>query len=132
LEKERLYEGNEMKGKKRQTDIDGLGDMRRQAEAYFSSCDEDDSERPYTMAGVALARGFGSLEDMYELGKNKRAETSEVVSWAILRVIEYAETRLYDREGVNDAKFLLANYYGKTEDDKSYSILLGEIEGYCE
>lgn len=64
---------------------------------------------PPTITGLALALGFTNRQSL--LNYQNKAEFEEVVTRAKLRVEHYAETRLYDKEGLNGAKFNLANNF---------------------
>jgi hypothetical protein len=63
---------------------------------------------PYTMTGLAIALGFTSRQALWNYeGKEGFVD---VVARARARVIEYAEGRLYDKDGSNGAKFALGNF----------------------
>lgn len=64
---------------------------------------------PPTTTGLARACGFKSLDEMFNY--RSRTGTQQIVSDAIMRIQEYAEGRLYDRDGVNGAKFVLQNRF---------------------
>ena len=70
--------------------------------------------RPCTLAGLALALGFDSRAAMTRCSEDKAY--AGVIARAVTRVEEYAETRLYDREGLTGAKFVLSSAFaGWTE-----------------
>ena len=65
--------------------------------------------KPPTVTGLALALGFASRQAL--LNYQNREEFNDTVTRAKLRIEEYAETRLFDRDGVNGAKFSLINNF---------------------
>lgn len=67
--------------------------------------------KPPTVTGLALALGFASRQSLMEYqGKNEFADT---ITRAKSKIEEYAEGRLFDRDGVNGAKFsLINNFHG--------------------
>lgn len=66
-------------------------------------------ERPLTITGLALALGFTTRQSLlnYE-GDPKFLDT---IKRAKTRIEQYAEERLFDKEGVNGAKFNLSNNF---------------------
>lgn len=88
--------------------------------------------RPPTVSGLACALGFLSRKDFLEY-KGKHAE---VVAQARLMLEGYAEERLYDKDGLQGAKFTLTNNFqgwaDKTREDydiQIYEKLDGILEG---
>ena len=67
--------------------------------------------KPPTVTGLALALGFASRQSLMEYqGKKEFADT---IIRAKSRIEAYAEGRLFDRDGVNGAKFsLINNFHG--------------------
>jgi hypothetical protein len=65
--------------------------------------------KPPTITGLALALGFTSRLALLNYGE--RNEFFNTVRLAKARVEAYAESRLFDRDGVNGAKFSLANNF---------------------
>ena len=63
--------------------------------------------KPPTITGLALALGFNSR--MTLINYADRPEFMDTITRAKARVEEYAESRLYDKDGANGAKFSLAN-----------------------
>ena len=63
---------------------------------------------PFTMTGLAIALGFTSRQALWNY--EGKSEFFDVIARARARVIEYAEGRLYDKEGSNGAKFALGNF----------------------
>ena len=64
---------------------------------------------PPTVTGLALALGFASRQAL--LNYQHRPEYERVVTIAKSRVEEYAESRLFDKDGANGAKFSLTNNF---------------------
>ena len=65
---------------------------------------------PPTVTGLALALGFKTRQSLL----NYQARTdkfNDIITVAKSRCEEYAESRLYDRDGVNGAKFSLMNNF---------------------
>lgn len=61
--------------------------------------------RPPTITGLAYALGFSSRSGL--LNYQGKKPFSDIISRAKLRVEQYAEERLYDREGLHGAEFNL-------------------------
>lgn len=64
---------------------------------------------PPTVTGLALALGFKSRQAL--LNYQAKAEFQDTILTAKLKVENYAETRLFDREGVRGAEFTLSNNF---------------------
>ena len=103
-------------------------EMQEKIDAYFEECKgrvltDDDGNvvtnkfgepvvvgaRPLTITGLALALGFNSRQAL--LNYEGKPEFNDTVKRAKAVVERYAEERLYDRDGVNGAKFALANNF---------------------
>ena len=73
------------------------------------------------MTGLALALGFTSRQAL--LNYQAKPKFVDTIMRAKSRCEEYAESRLYDRDGANGAKFSLTNNFkgwsDKPEQDKS-------------
>lgn len=103
-------------------------EMQKVIDAYFAECEgvyvrdkegniETDKygdpittkQRPLTITGLALALGFTTRQSLlnYE-GDPKFLDT---IKRAKTRIEQYAEERLFDKEGVNGAKFNLSNNF---------------------
>lgn len=65
--------------------------------------------RPLTITGLALALGFNSRQAL--LNYQGRKEFNDTITRAKAIVEEYAESRLFDKDGANGAKFSLANNF---------------------
>lgn len=66
-------------------------------------------ERPLTITGLALALGFNGRQAL--LNYEGKPEFMDTVKRAKSKIEQYAEERLYDRDGVNGAKFNLSNNF---------------------
>ena len=65
--------------------------------------------RPLTITGLALALGFTSRQALLNYqGKKAFVDT---ITRAKTRIEQYAEERLFDKDGANGAKFSLANNF---------------------
>lgn len=106
--------------------------MERAIDAYFENCKGhpyigDDGEpvrdkygvpiildaHPPTVTGLALALGFTGRQALIDY--QARPEFADTVTRAKARCEEYAEARLYDKDGANGAKFSLGCNFGWRE-----------------
>lgn len=67
-------------------------------------------EKPPTVTGLALALGFTNRLSL--LNYQGKAEFVNTITRAKARVEQYTEERLFDRDGVNGARFSLTNNFG--------------------
>ncbi len=68
------------------------------------------NSKPLTITGLALALGFKSRQAL--LNYQARSEDfNDTILEAKAKIERYAEERLYDRDGVNGAKFNLSNNF---------------------
>ena len=65
--------------------------------------------KPLTITGLALALGFNSRQSL--LNYQAKKEFMDTITRAKAMVEQYAETRLFDKDGANGAKFSLANNF---------------------
>jgi hypothetical protein len=65
--------------------------------------------KPPTITGLALALGFNSRQAL--LNYQGRKEFNDTILRAKAKVEQYAEERLFDKDGANGAKFSLANNF---------------------
>ena len=65
--------------------------------------------KPLTITGLALALGFNSRQAL--LNYQGRKEFNDTITRAKTRIEQYAEERLFDKDGANGAKFTLANNF---------------------
>lgn len=77
---------------------------------------------PPTVTGLALWLGFKTRQSLLDYQARSEA-FNDIITIAKSRCEEYAESRLYDRDGVNGAKFSLTNNFkgwsDKPSDDNS-------------
>lgn len=66
-------------------------------------------ERPLTITGLALALGFSGRQAL--LNYEGKPEFMDTIKRAKSKVEQYAEERLFDKDGVNGAKFNLSNNF---------------------
>lgn len=102
--------------------------MQRRIDKYFDDCegkpllDADGNPmydkygniimvgvKPLTMTGLALAIGFNSRTTL--LNYQGKPEFMNTITRAKAKVEQYAEERLFDKDGANGAKFSLANNF---------------------
>lgn len=67
------------------------------------------NKKPYTVTGLALALGFNSRQAL--LNYQGRYEFNDTITRAKSRIEQYTEERLFDKDGVNGAKFSLSNNF---------------------
>ncbi len=103
-------------------------EMQIKIDEYFKSCegrvltDSDGNvmldkysrpivldSRPLTVTGLALALGFNSRQAL--LNYQAKKEFNDTILRAKARIEQYAEERLFDKDGANGAKFSLANNF---------------------
>jgi len=65
--------------------------------------------KPPTITGLALALGFNSRQSL--LNYQDKPEFMDTITQAKARVEEYVESRLFDKDGANGAKFSLTNNF---------------------
>ena len=66
-------------------------------------------KKPLTITGLALALGFNTRQAL--LNYEGKPEFVDTIKRAKTVVEQYAEMRLFDRDGANGAKFSLANNF---------------------
>ena len=102
-------------------------EMQAKIDAYFEKCEgtvltrEGEvvvhkygepvmvGRKPLTITGLALALGFNSRQSL--LNYQDKEEFVDTILRAKARVEQYAEERLFDKDGANGAKFSLANNF---------------------
>lgn len=110
-------------------------EMQKKIDAYFESCKGEilkvdgkvvldkfghpvmTKERPLTVTGLALALGFTSRQAL--LNYQGKEEFVDTITRAKTVIEQYAEERLYDKDGVNGAKFSLVNNFKGWEEKQS-------------
>ena len=73
--------------------------------------------KPLTVTGLALALGLTSRQAL--LDYQGRGKYKAIVEAAKLRIENYAEMRLYDKDGWNGAKFNLQNNFRRWDAEKA-------------
>lgn len=105
-------------------------EMQKKIDEYFKACEgrvltDDDGNvmldkhsrpivldsRPLTVTGLALALGFNSRQAL--LNYQAKKEFNDTILRAKARIEQYAEERLFDKDGANGAKFSLANNFDR-------------------
>lgn len=103
-------------------------EMQEKIDAYFEECEgtvlnNSNGEvlidkhgdpvivgkKPLTITGLALALGFNSRQSL--LNYEGKDEFLDTIKRAKSKVEQYAEERLFDKDGSNGAKFSLANNF---------------------
>lgn len=111
-------------------------EMQEKIDAYFKDCEgyiftDDNGEtvydkfgypvilgkKPLTVTGLALALGFTSRQAL--LNYQGKAAFRETIERAKLKIENYAEMRLYDKDGANGAKFNLQNNFKLWDAEKA-------------
>lgn len=72
--------------------------------------------KPLTVTGLALALGFTTRQAL--LNYQARGEYRAIIETAKLKIENYAEMRLYDKDGCNGARFNLQNNFRSWDADK--------------
>lgn len=110
-------------------------EMQEKIDEYFNSCEgrvlEDPDgypildkhgkviiidDKPLTVTGLALALGFNSRQTL--LNYQGKEEFMDTITRAKTRIEQYAEERLFDKDGANGAKFSLANNFTGWKEQK--------------
>lgn len=127
-------------------------EMQAKIDEYFKSCEgellKDDKgqtifdkfghpvivgRKPPTVTGLALALGFKSRQALLNYQAKRRFD--DTVTRAKSRCEEYAESRLFDRDGAMGAKFSLSNNFkgwsekGQNESDDNTGQLEQLLKG---
>ena len=76
--------------------------------------------KPLTITGLALALGFTTRQSLLNY-QAKSKKFQEIIEKAKLQIENYAEMRLYDKDGSNGAKFNLQNNFRHWDADKGKS-----------
>lgn len=76
--------------------------------------------KPMTVSGLTLALGFNSRQSL--LNYTNKPEFMDVITRAKLIIYEYWETRLFDKEGANGAKFCIVNHVEGFNRREGYSL----------
>ena len=116
-------------GKTKKPKYSSAEDMAAAVEDYFTDCEghaltDENGEivrdkhgspviigsHPPTVTGLALHLGFKTRQSLLDYQAKSKA-FDDVITVAKSRCEEYAERRLFDRDGVNGAKFSLTNNF---------------------
>ena len=81
------------------TDIDGNIIYDKSGRPSMSA------EVPATVCGLCRACGFKAKQTLYNYRKDE--DYKDIIDAALMRIEEYAERRLYDRDGARGAEFSL-------------------------
>ena len=102
-------------------------EIQEKIDAYFKKCEGEPlvvdgvpaidkhgepiivGKKPLTVTGLALALGFNSRQSL--LNYQGKEEFMDTILRAKAQVEQYAEERLFDKDGANGAKFSLANNF---------------------
>lgn len=117
-------------------------ELQAAIDAYFEDCqgkpllDEDDNAvtdkygepviigaHPPTVTGLALALGFSTRQSL--LNYQGRKQFLDTITRAKARCEEYAESRLFDRDGARGAQFSLEHNFRWLDQDKDAA---GEVQ----
>lgn len=120
-------------------------EMQEKIDAYFEECKgkvATDSEgnvitnkygeavviynKPLTITGLALALGFNSRQAL--LNYQGKEEFNDTITRAKARVEQYAEERLFDKDGANGAKFSLANNFEGWKEKQEIEAKVSKLE----
>ena len=113
----------------RELKYSSAAEMSERVDKYFEDCDghpliDENGDivadkygnpiiigaHPPTVTGLALWLGFKTRQSLLDYQSRNKA-FNDVLTRAKSRCEEYAERRLYDRDGVNGAKFSLKNNF---------------------
>ena len=88
--------------------FDSLADLEAGISEYFDG--QDEKSKPYTLEGLSLALNI-TPATLCNYGKEDYADGIyfEAINRARIRCLNYATERLYDKDGVNGAKFYATN-----------------------
>lgn len=116
------------KGRGRPPKYASADDLQKACDAYFKSCEGhyrlDDSgalvldrrgcpildgAAPVTITGLQIALGFKTRKSLLDYRGKK--EFKDIIDRARLRVEQYAEERLFDRDGFSGASWVLSTAF---------------------
>lgn len=118
-------------------------EMQAKIDAYFADCEGEllrdangdpvldkygneiyTRQRPPTVTGLALALGFTTRQSL--LNYQGKKEFLDTITRAKARCEQYAEERLFDRDGTNGAQFSLRANFGWNDKPKEQAAALDE------
>ena len=131
-----------------------VAEMQKKIDAYFAECDGKvlhDSDggivydkqgnpvvvrMPYSITGLALALGFNSRQAL--INYQVKEEFHDAITRAKAKIEQYNISRLYDKDGVRGAIFVLVNGFEwsdksevKSDIDATVKVeLTGELADY--
>ncbi len=82
---------------------------------------------PPTVAGLALRLGFKTRRELLNYRDDPNT-FDDIIAAAVTRCEEYAESRLYDRDGVNGAKFSLVNNFDGWQEKRVGKSVKSEVK----
>ena len=83
---------------------DNLEDLQNGIDNYFT--EQDEKGKPYTVSGLALSL---NITQQTLCNYAYKDDYFEAINRARQKCLSYAEDRLFDKDGVNGAKFYLTN-----------------------
>ena len=83
-------------------------------------------KKPLTITGLALALGFNSRQSL--LNYQDKEEFVDTITRAKARVEQYAEERLFDKNGANGAKFSLSNNFEGWKEKQEIEAKVSKLE----
>lgn len=92
--------------------------LKEAVDDYFNK--QEEKHAPLTLTGLARHLSMGSRQTL--LNYSKTDEFGDIIQEARMRVEEYAEKRLYDRDGARGAEFNLKfnfNWGKDAEEDEA-------------
>lgn len=101
--------------------LDDNGESMRNKNGYIIY----DDKKPPTVTGLALALGFASRQAL--LNYQNKPEFNDTITRAKTRCEQYAEERLYDKDGSGGAQFSLRANFGwqdKPEQQQNSEVLI--------
>ena len=120
-------------------------EIREKIDNYFEECKgeilyDDDGKpfidkygnvirvgvKPPTVTGLALALGFNSRQSL--LNYEDKEEFMDTITRAKAKVEQYAEERLFDKDGANGAKFSLANNFKGWKEKQDINMTVSKLE----
>lgn len=120
-------------------------EIQEKIDAYFEECkgkiltDNDGNiitdkygeavyidKKPLTITGLALALGFNSRQSL--LNYQGKEEFVDTITRAKAKVEQYAEERLFDKNGANGAKFSLANNFEGWKEKQEIEAKVSKLE----
>lgn len=89
-----------------------------------------ESPKPPTVTGLALALGFTTRTSL--LNYQGKAEFMDTITRAKTYIEEYTERRLFDRDGVQGAKFSLVNNFKGWSERHELAVSDGPVQNRAE